>query len=129
LAEPDSTGVAMGAAEAGASAEVPGEPPAHVLFASLVGTTIEFFDSYIYAHGRTGRWAERCPSFFPQPCGTPGARSRSIAGIFGASLAPYIATWPARSYGLRYVGYYLTAAAPLTLIGLLAARETKDDRL
>jgi MFS family permease len=53
----------------------------------------------------------------------------NLAGIFGASLAPYIATWLAKNYGLRYVGYYLSGAAALTLIGLLAARETKDDTL
>jgi metabolite-proton symporter len=50
----------------------------------------------------------------------------TFAGIFGASLAPYIATWLAKTYGLQYVGFYLTGAAALTFIGLLAARETKD---
>lgn len=53
----------------------------------------------------------------------------NFAGIFGASLAPYIATWLAKNYGLQYVGYYLTAAAALTFAGVLAARETKDDEL
>jgi metabolite-proton symporter len=53
----------------------------------------------------------------------------SFAGILGASLAPYIATWLAKNYGLPYVGYYLTAAAVLTLLGLLSIRETKDDDL
>jgi MFS family permease len=53
----------------------------------------------------------------------------NFAGIFGASLAPYIATWLAKTYGLQYVGYYLSAAAVLTLIGLFATRETKDDAL
>jgi metabolite-proton symporter len=53
----------------------------------------------------------------------------NFAGIFGASLAPYVATYLARNYGLQYVGYYLSAAAVLTLIGLLATRETKDDQL
>ena len=53
----------------------------------------------------------------------------NFAGIFGASLAPYIATWLARTYGLQYVGYYLSASAVLTLVGLLATRETKDDVL
>jgi metabolite-proton symporter len=53
----------------------------------------------------------------------------NIAGIFGASLAPYIATWLAKTYGLPYVGYYLTLAAALTLTGLLAIRETKDEQL
>lgn len=53
----------------------------------------------------------------------------TFAGIFGASLAPYIATWLAKNYGLHYVGYYLTGAAALTFAGLLAARETKDEVL
>jgi MFS family permease len=53
----------------------------------------------------------------------------NIAGIFGASLAPYAATWLAKGFGLRYVGYYLTASAVLTLIGLIWSRETKDDAL
>ena len=53
----------------------------------------------------------------------------SIAGILGASLAPYIATWLAKNYGLQYVGYYLTASAILTLVGLLMIRETKDSSL
>ena len=53
----------------------------------------------------------------------------SFAGILGASLAPYIATWLAKTYGLQYVGYYLCAAAVLTLVGLLSIRETKDDDL
>ena len=53
----------------------------------------------------------------------------NLAGIFGASLAPYIATWLATNYGLQFVGYYLAGAALLTLAGLAAARETKDDDL
>ena len=53
----------------------------------------------------------------------------NLAGIFGASLAPYVATYLAKTYGLQYVGYYLVAAAGLTFIGLLGTRETKDDRL
>lgn len=50
----------------------------------------------------------------------------NIAGIFGASLAPYAATWLAQNYGLQYVGYYISAIATLSLVGLLATRETKD---
>jgi len=53
----------------------------------------------------------------------------NLAGIFGASLAPYIATYLATKYGLQYVGYYLTGAALLTLAGLLATRETRDQHL
>ena len=50
----------------------------------------------------------------------------NLAGIFGASLAPYIATWLATTYGLEYVGYYLTTAAALTFVGLWGTWETKD---
>jgi MFS family permease len=53
----------------------------------------------------------------------------NLAGIFGASLAPYVATWLATKYGLPFVGYYLTAAALLTLVGMLATRETKGTDL
>jgi len=53
----------------------------------------------------------------------------NLAGIIGASLAPYIATWLAKNYGLPYVGYYLVASAVLTLVGLLSIRETKDQDL
>jgi len=53
----------------------------------------------------------------------------NLAGIFGASLAPYAATYLATTHGLHYVGYYLSAAAVLSLTGLLATRETKDDVL
>ena len=53
----------------------------------------------------------------------------NFAGIFGASLAPYIATGLAKTYGLAYVGYYLSAAAALTLVGLLLAPETKHREL
>jgi metabolite-proton symporter len=53
----------------------------------------------------------------------------SLAGILGASLAPYIATWLATTHGLPYVGYYLTASAILTFVGLFLIRETKNDNL
>jgi metabolite-proton symporter len=53
----------------------------------------------------------------------------SLAGILGASLAPYIATWLAVKYGLQYVGYYLSASAVLSLTGLLLIRETRGEDL
>jgi metabolite-proton symporter len=46
----------------------------------------------------------------------------NLAGIVGASLAPYLATWLATHYGLAYVGYYLTAAGAVTLFALLLIR-------
>src|SRR5687767_13222666 len=53
----------------------------------------------------------------------------NLAGVFGASLAPYIATWLAQHHGLHYVGYYLTAASALTLAGLMSIHETSDSAL
>jgi hypothetical protein len=53
----------------------------------------------------------------------------NLDGIFGASLAPYAATWLAQNYSLHYVGYYISAVATLSLIGLVATRETKDTNL
>ncbi len=43
----------------------------------------------------------------------------NLAGILGGSLAPYIATDLATSYGIAYVGYYLAAAAAITLTAQL----------
>ena len=58
---------------------------------------------------------------FPTPVRYTGASlTFNLAGIFGASLAPYIATTLAAKYGLPFVGYYLTGAALITLIALLA---------
>ncbi|MFK0330050.1 MFS transporter [Rhizobium sp. 2MFCol3.1] len=45
----------------------------------------------------------------------------NLAGIFGASLAPYIATWLQANYGMLYVGYYLGLSAVITLICILAS--------
>ena len=53
----------------------------------------------------------------------------NLAGIFGASLTPYAATWLATTYGLQAVGYYLSSATVLAVIGLIMARETKDESL
>ncbi|QRI65473.1 MHS family MFS transporter [Shinella sp. PSBB067] len=43
----------------------------------------------------------------------------NFAGIFGASLAPYIATWLQANYGMAYVGYYLGLSAVITLACIL----------
>jgi metabolite-proton symporter len=50
---------------------------------------------------------------------TGASLSFNLAGIIGASLAPYIAMWLASRFGLQYVGYYLTVAALLSLGALL----------
>jgi metabolite-proton symporter len=67
---------------------------------------------------------------FPTPVRYTGSSlAFSLAGILGASLAPYIATWLATTWGLQWVGYYLSGSAVLTFLGLLSIRETKDDDL
>ncbi|WP_370566950.1 MFS transporter [Flavobacterium sp. PL002] len=43
----------------------------------------------------------------------------NMAGIIGAAFAPMIAIWLATHYGLTYVGFYLTAAACISLFSLL----------
>ena len=53
----------------------------------------------------------------------------NLAGIFGASLAPYAATYLATNYGLQWVGYYLSATTLLSLAGLYLAPETRDRSL
>ena len=58
---------------------------------------------------------------------TGSALTFNLAGIFGASFAPLIATKLATTYGLYAVGYYLTAASILSLLAFLAIRETKND--
>lgn len=60
---------------------------------------------------------------------TGSSVSYNLAGIFGASLAPYAATWLATNYGLSYVGYYLSAATLVSMLGLFLTRETKDQAL
>ena len=59
-------------------------------------------------------------SLFPTAVRYTGASlTFNLAGIVGASLAPYIATWLAQHYGLAYVGYYLSTAGLVTLTALL----------
>ena len=49
----------------------------------------------------------------------------NLAGILGGSLAPYIATALADRYGIAYVGYYLSAAAAITLAAQLFIRRRR----
>jgi metabolite-proton symporter len=60
---------------------------------------------------------------------TGSSVSFNLAGIFGASLAPYIATWLASRHGLSSVGYYLSGAALLSFIALALSKETRDSDL
>ena len=60
---------------------------------------------------------------FPTPVRYTGASlTFNLAGIIGASLTPYAATWLATRYGLAAVGDYLAIAALATLGALLLLR-------
>jgi fucose permease len=51
----------------------------------------------------------------------------NLAGILGASLAPFAATWLAGRYGLQAVGAYLAVAAVLTILALLGMNRIKTE--
>ena len=70
------------------------------------------------------------PELFPTEVRYTGASfSYNLSSILGASVAPYIATWLNSNYGLYAVGYYLAAMAVLTLIALIACKETRHQTL
>jgi metabolite-proton symporter len=50
----------------------------------------------------------------------------NLAGIFGASLAPYAATWLATEFSLAAVGGYMAVAAALSLLALSRTPETQN---
>ncbi len=49
----------------------------------------------------------------------------NLAGIVGASLAPYIATYLQASYGINSVGYYLLVASLISLACIFASGKTE----
>lgn len=57
---------------------------------------------------------------------TGSSMTFNLAGIFGASLAPYLATRLATQFGLPAVGWYLSGAALLSFVALALSRETRD---
>mgnify|MGYP003575785450 CR=1 FL=1 len=60
---------------------------------------------------------------------TGASVSYNMAGILGASLAPFIAQLLVARGGLPWVGHYLLIAALLSLGAMLAMRETRIDSL
>ena len=51
----------------------------------------------------------------------------NLAGILGASFAPLIAIWLAKSYGIAFVGYYLSVAALISFVALLMIRNKEEE--
>jgi len=93
---------------------VAGNMPATLLFLAvglaLMGLT----------YGPTGTiLAEQFPARIRY---TGASLAFNLAGIFGASLAPYIATWLAGEYGLHTVGWYLSIAALVSFAALWLLR-------
>jgi metabolite-proton symporter len=67
------------------------------------------------------------PELFPTAVRYTGAASAySLGGILGGSLAPYIAQRLVAAGGLPWVGYYITAAAIISFLAVLAMRETRQ---
>jgi MFS family permease len=103
---------------------------APLLSSGLVGATIAMVIGLSLMGLTYGPLGTTLSELFPTRVRYTGSSvTFNMAGIFGASLAPYIATWLAQNYGLQYVGYYVVGAALLTLAGLVAIRETRDQRL
>jgi metabolite-proton symporter len=50
----------------------------------------------------------------------------NLAGIVGASGAPYVATRLASNFGVSYVGFYLSAVGLLSLVSLMLMGESTD---
>lgn len=93
---------------------------------SLVGVTF-FLSLGLALMGMTyGPLGTMLSELFPAEIRYTGVSlTFNLGGIFGASLAPYAATWLATHYGLQYVGYYLAVSALLTLIALLLVGRTR----
>jgi metabolite-proton symporter len=56
---------------------------------------------------------------------TGSSLSFNLAGIVGASFAPFIALWLSSTYGIAYVGYYLALAAMISLISIKLSSKAK----
>jgi MFS family permease len=103
---------------------------APLLSSGLVGATVAMVIGLSLMGLSYGPLGTTLSELFPTRVRYTGSSlTFNMAGIFGASLAPYIATWLAQNYGLQFVGYYVVVAAAVTLAGLVAIHETRDQRL
>ena len=70
------------------------------------------------------------PELFPTAVRYTGSSvAYNLGGLLGASLAPYAATWLASNHGLGWVGVYLAVMGAITLVALLASKETRQSSL
>lgn len=58
---------------------------------------------------------------------TGASMAFNLAGIAGASLAPYAATSLAKTFGVPAVGLYLAATATITVLALIGMSRLKDE--
>lgn len=69
------------------------------------------------------------PELFPALVRYTGAGAAyNLGGILGASFAPYIAQKLVAQGGLGWVGGYVSVAAAISLLAVLAMHETRDQR-
>ena len=70
------------------------------------------------------------PELFPTAVRYTGAGAAyNLGGILGASLAPYLAQQLVLHGGLPWVGYYVSAAAAISVLAVLMMHETRDREL
>jgi len=94
-----------------------------VFSAGTTGVVIALIVGFIVMGLTYGPLGTFLSEFFPVEVRYTGASiAFNLAGILGASLAPYIATSLAISHGLAWVGYYLAFAALLSLVAILLTR-------
>ena len=98
------------------------------LFTSgIVGTVVMMALGFLLVGMAYGPIGTVLAELFPTNVRYTGSSlTYNLAGIVGASLAPYIAMWLATRYGLQYVGYYLGTMALVSLAALAMSRETRD---
>jgi MFS family permease len=104
-----------------------------LLFAPLFGSgtqagVLAFLSLGLALMGMTyGPLGTALAALFPTAVRYTGASlAFNLAGILGASLAPYVATWLAGNYGLPSVGYYLAAAGLITAAALFSIGVPRD---
>ncbi|HEY8579052.1 MAG TPA: MFS transporter [Beijerinckiaceae bacterium] len=91
-----------------AAVTAPANPPSRVIFASLIGTTIEFYDFYVYATAAV--------LVFPHLFFPPGDETTALL----ASFAVFGAAMIARPLGAIYFGHLGDRAGrKITLVGAL----------